>query len=155
MIGVRSWWEASATNWRWLCRASSSLPVIRLKARASVRCSLEPVGGTRSLRSPAAIRSADSVIAFSGAVSSRATITAAISPIASTTTAISASPPTESRTACDSASVLCVIRTAPTTSPSAIIGAEVAVRSMSRVVLSRSPWNDCPARADWISGRLE
>ena len=50
--GVRSWWEESATNSRWLSSIRPTRPVISLKLRARVRCSVVPSTGARASRSP-------------------------------------------------------------------------------------------------------
>ena len=50
--GVRSWWEASATNSCWPRSSRPTRPVISLKVRASERCSVLPSTGARASRSP-------------------------------------------------------------------------------------------------------
>ena len=48
--GVRSWWEESATNSRWLSIIRPTRPVISLKLRASVRCSVVPSTVARAVQ---------------------------------------------------------------------------------------------------------
>ncbi len=50
--GVRSWWEASATNCRWTASSVCSRAVIALNDCASARCSVLPSICARTLRSP-------------------------------------------------------------------------------------------------------